>query len=73
MVEWLCQLVLTEQRQEEALIASVYTHCKAGRIEPPTPDRVRRLVHKAIHRFDERLCASILQRLSAETRMHLHG
>jgi len=73
VVEWLCQQVLTEQRQEEALIASVYTHCKAGRIEPPTPDRVRRLVHTAIHRFDERLCASILQRLSAETRMHLHG
>ncbi len=71
VVEWLCQQVLTEQRQEEALIASVYTHCKAGRIEPPTPGRVRRLIHTAIHRFDERLCASILQRLSAETRTHL--
>ena len=71
VVEWLCQQVLTEQRQEEALIASVYTHCKVGRIEPPTPDRVRRLVHTAIHRFDERLCASILQRLLAETRTHL--
>jgi hypothetical protein len=69
VVEWLCQQVLTEQRQEEALIASVYTYYKAGRIEPPTPDRVRRLVHTAIHRFDERLCASILQRLSAETRV----
>jgi Domain of unknown function (DUF4158) len=68
MVEWLCQQVLAEQRQEDALMASVYTRWKEGRIEPPTPDRVRRLVHKAIHRFDERLCASIMQRLSAETR-----
>src|SRR5437868_14873449 len=71
VVEWLCQQVLTEQRQEDALMASAYTHCKGERIEPPTPDRVRRLVHTAIHRFDERLCASIMQRLSAETRTQL--
>src|SRR6266849_474294 len=73
VVEWLCQQVLAEQRQEEALIASVYTRCKDERIEPPTPDRVRRLVHTAIHRFDEQLCASIMQRLSTETRTHLDG
>src|SRR6266849_8401702 len=73
VVEWLCKKVLTEQRQEEALIASVYTHCKEGRIEPPTPDRVRRLVHTAIHRFDERLCATIMQQLSLETRMQLNA
>ncbi len=71
VVEWLCQQVLAEQRQEEALIASVYTHCKEQRIEPPTPDRIRRLIHTAIHRFDERLSDSIMQRLSAETRTHL--
>ena len=70
-VEWLCQHVLAEQRQEEALMASVYMHCKKGHIEPPTPDRVRRLVHTALHRFDERLCASIMQHLSVETRTHL--
>src|SRR6266567_5086431 len=64
VVEWLCQQVLAEQRQEEALVASVYAHCKDGRIEPPTPDRVRRLVHTAIHRFDERLCTTIMQQLS---------
>jgi hypothetical protein len=47
--------ILAEQRQEDVLIASVYAHCKKGRIEPPTPDRICRLVHTAIHRFDERL------------------
>ena len=71
VVEWLCQQVLAEQRQEDALIASVYTRCKDERIEPPTPDRVRRLVHTAIHRFDEQLCASIMQRLTTETRTYL--
>src|SRR5712692_8627181 len=38
---------------------------------PPTPDRVRRLVHTTIHRFDERLCTTIMQQLSLETRMQL--
>src|SRR5215469_6464908 len=71
LVEWLCQEVVVEQRQEEALIASFYTRCKEQLIDPPTPDRVRRLVHTAIHRFDERLCASIMQRLSLETRSRL--
>jgi len=52
LVEWLCQEVVTEQRQEEALIASLYTRCKKQLIDPPTPDRVRRLVHTALHRFD---------------------
>src|SRR2546429_9661383 len=71
LVEWLCQEVVAEQRQEGALIASFYTRWKEQRIDPPTPDRVRRLVHTAMHRFDERLCASIMQRLSVETRTRL--
>ena len=71
LVEWLCKEVVAEQRQEEALIASFYTRCKEQLIDPPTPDRVRRLVHTAIHRYDERLCASIVQRLSLETRTGL--
>ena len=71
LVEWLASEVLAEQRQEEALIASFYTRCKEQLIDPPTPDRVRRLVHTAIHRFDERLCASIMLQLSLETRTQL--
>jgi TnpA family transposase len=71
VVEWLCQEVVAEQRQEEALVVSFYAHCKEQLIDPPTPDRVRRLVHTAIHRFDERLSASIMQGLSLETRSRL--
>ena len=52
VVEWLASEVLEEQRQEEALIASFYTRCKEQLIDPPTPDRVRRLVHTGIRRFD---------------------
>src|SRR5438105_8457574 len=71
VVEWLASEVLAEQRQEEALIACFYTRCKEQLLDPPTPDRVRRLVHTAIHRFDERLCATVMQQLSLETRTQL--
>jgi TnpA family transposase len=71
IIEWLCQHVLAEQRQEDAIITSVYTYCKENHIDPPTPDRIRRFVHTALHRFDERLCVSIMERLSAETRASL--
>src|SRR2546421_188826 len=71
LVEWLASEVLAEQRQEEALIASFYTRCKEQLIDPPTPDRVRRLVHTAIHRFDERLCVTIMQHLPVEARSQL--
>src|SRR5260370_10639021 len=71
VVEWLCKEVVAEQRQEEALIASFSTRCKEQLIDPPTPDRVRRLVHTAMHRFDEQLGATIMQQLTVETRTQL--
>ena len=40
-------------------------------IDEPSADRVRRLVHTALHRFDERLCATVMQQLSLETRTRL--
>src|SRR5712692_6461466 len=73
LVEWLASEVLAEQRQEEALSASFYARCKEQLIDPPTADRVHRLVHTAIHRFDERLCGTIMQQLSLETRIQLNA
>src|SRR5260370_12652517 len=67
VVEWLCKEVVAEQRQEEALIASFSTRCKEQLIDPPTPDRVRRLVHTAMHRLDEQLFATIMQQLTVDT------
>jgi hypothetical protein len=71
LVSWLCQEVLTEQRQEEALLAAVYAHYKRLHIEPPTPDRLHRLLHTALHQFDEQFCASASSQLTQETRERL--
>jgi hypothetical protein len=40
-------------------------------IEPPTPDRLSRLLHTALHQFDTQFCASISQQLTPEIRAHL--
>jgi TnpA family transposase len=71
LVIWLCQEVLPEQQQEEALLAAAYAHYKRLHIEPPTPDRMNRLLHTALHQFDEQFCASVCQHLTQETRERL--
>src|SRR5258708_33606091 len=71
LVAWLCQEVLREQQQEDALLAAAYQHYQELHIEPPTPDRISRLLHTALHRFDEQFCASISQQLASETRTRL--
>ncbi len=71
LVSWLCQEVLTEQRQEEAVLAAAYTRYKRLHIEPPTPDRLHRLLHTALHQFDEQFCASASSQLTQETRERL--
>jgi hypothetical protein len=35
------------------------------RIEPPTPERLGRLIRSALHQFDQRLCESVFKRLPA--------
>jgi Domain of unknown function (DUF4158) len=41
--------------------------CRAERIEPPTPDRVTRIVRSALHNAEETWFAVIAGRISAET------
>jgi len=43
--------------------AALYARCRELRLEPPTPDRVDRLVRSVMHTAEERLCATILTRL----------
>ena len=71
LITWLCQEVLGEHQQEDALVATAYHHYQNLHIEPPTPDRLSRLLHTALHRFDEQFCASISHQLAPETRARL--
>ena len=41
------------------------------RVEPPTPDRVERLVRSAVHAHEKKLCSAAYSRLSPATRTRL--
>jgi len=71
LIAWLCEQVLATTQRPEPLRAAVYQHCRDLHLEPPTPERIERLVTSALATFEQRLCAQVVQRLSSATRGHL--
>lgn len=71
LADWLCQKVVSQQRQTEALMEIVYARCRALHIEPPTADRIRRLICSALATYDKQFCLDCLRRLTSEARQHL--
>jgi hypothetical protein len=53
--------------------ASLLERCRVLRIEPPTPDRIERLIRSAIHRHEGRFCSALLAGLSADTQAQLNA
>ena len=67
--EWLAeQLLHTHSRDLNRLRAAAYTRCRALSIEPPSAQRLDRILKSAVAAYEERFCASIVGRLSATTR-----
>ncbi len=64
---WLGQQVLTLERRHDRMVAAARERCRTLKLEPPSPDRLDRLVRSALHRQEEALCAAVLARLTAET------
>jgi len=64
---WLLDEVLPHDHDLEHLRVAVYQRCRSRHIEPPTPGRVERLVHSALHTHEERLAQKILRRITPET------
>ena len=63
LVAWLGTQEIVYERQIEPVKAAAYARCRALRIEPPSPDRVDRLVRSAMHTAEERVCAAVHARL----------
>ncbi len=59
--------------QIEHLKAIVYTRFRTLQIEPPTPDRVERLVRSALHTYEQQFCATIHAQLSPETLIQIEA
>jgi hypothetical protein len=68
---WLRDHAVAETRDHGRLIVHLEERCRAGRIEPPTPDRVGRVVRGAVRAYEDRLFATIHARLLPEVRERL--
>jgi len=64
LASWLLEEVAPYAYDAERLKEAAYAHLRALKIEPPTPGRVDRLVRSSLRSYDERLCETILGRLS---------
>jgi hypothetical protein len=57
----------------EYLATALKAHCRGSSIEPPTPDRIDRIVRTATHAYENRFCESIRDRLPPVTRSRLEA
>jgi Domain of unknown function (DUF4158) len=73
LVHWLCDHCLPHTRRWESIESTAYERLRALRIEPPPPERLARLIRSALHKFDQRFCMTVYQRLSPATRVRLEG
>lgn len=68
---WLRDHAVALTRDYGRLAAQLEERCRACRIEPPTSDRVARIVRGAVRAYEDRLHASIHARLPLEVRERL--
>ena len=73
LIPWLCAQVLPVTRRPEHLKEAVYQRCRDLRIEPPTSERIDRLIGSAVQTFETSLGHRVLQRLSVTTQQGLEA
>jgi Domain of unknown function (DUF4158) len=73
LVTWLCAHIVPTTRRPDHLKAAMLQRCRDLHIEPPTPERLERLIRSAVHREDTRVGTAILRQLSATTQAQLEA
>ncbi|MDA8250394.1 MAG: Tn3 family transposase [Rhodospirillales bacterium] len=69
--QWLTGQVAAVGSDPEPPLGLVEQWCRDSRIEPPSPDRVDRVIRAALRAYDEQFCASTVAQLAPETRVRL--
>jgi hypothetical protein len=67
LADWLDSQVSTLEHRSDRLLVAAHERCRSLGIEPPSSDRLDRLVRSVVHRYEEALYAAVLTRLPAET------
>jgi len=60
---WLDSQVLALERRPDRLLAAAREWCRSQKLEPPSPERLERLVRSVLHRHEDAFCAALLTRL----------
>lgn len=63
LTKWLQEKVLAYDRQESHLQAAAYQRLRELKVEPPSPDRMERLIRSAVHTCEETFCSTIFEQL----------
>ena len=67
LARWLEGQVCALEHRPDRLLVAARERCRSLRIEPPSHDRLDRLVRSVVHRHEEAWCDGLLARLPAET------
>jgi TnpA family transposase len=71
LTKWLKEKVLAYDRQESHLEAAAYQRLRSLKLEPPSPDRIERLIRSAVRTCEETFCSTIFEQLSSQTLIKL--
>ncbi len=63
LTDWLLTQVLAYDLKLESLTLAAQNHLRSLKIEPPTPERLERLVRSALRRFENHFCQATAQKL----------
>src|SRR5262249_34096877 len=64
------QAILPSEQNPHHLLDLALDWCREHRLEPPTPQRLERLIRSALHRHESVLFDTIAQQLPPRTRAH---
>ena len=69
--EYLREHVVPQTREHERLAAAVLVACRERRIEPPTDERIERIIRHAVNTYEEGFYARTVERLTPSSRAAL--
>jgi TnpA family transposase len=73
LTAWLCEQAAAVGTAPDHLTSILEARCRELSIEPPSADRIDRIVRGSVYAHDERFCADIAGRLAPVTRARLEA
>jgi TnpA family transposase len=71
LTDWLVANVLPQHHKLDALATAVYDRCRILHLEPPSPQRIERIIRSAINTADERFYEITRHKLTSATCVRL--